>query len=225
MTDLTLAPSRFSSRRRISSGTLAAAIAVHLGVAAVIIALPPELVPVDRITRLIIKNIPAMPDPQPVVEKQKPEMAVQTHDRAPTHEKQPLAVTSILPSDGPQIGSDVIGFDPPTLPPVTSGLPVDPPAAPVMIGASIDPRFSDGFQPIYPAAMLRLGKEGSCTVRVTIDPRGRVSNVVPVRGDDPAFCAATEKQAFAKWRFRPATRDGVPIAGEKELSVRFRLDQ
>lgn len=38
-----------------------------------------------------------------------------------------------------------------------------------------------------------------------------------------AFCRATRAQALARWRFRPATRDGVATAAVQTLTVRFTL--
>ena len=40
---------------------------------------------------------------------------------------------------------------------------------------------------------------------------------------DEAFWIATQRHALRKWRFRPATRDGVPTASSKLLTIHFRL--
>jgi protein TonB len=44
-----------------------------------------------------------------------------------------------------------------------------------------------------------------------------------LRADDPSFLEATRKQALAKWRFLPATRDGQPVESWREMTVRFEL--
>lgn len=223
MTDLALAPSRFSSRRSISPGALGAAIAVHVGVAAIVIALPPELIPVERITRLIVTNVPMPPVPRPVEKPRTEPKVIATHATSKPLDQRPTVIDSVLDSEGPRIGGETTSVDPPP-PNIPYFETVPPPARqPVLTSASADPRYADAFQPAYPPAKLRLGEEGSCTVRVTIDVRGRVTSASAVRSSDPAFCAPTERQALSKWRFRPATRDGVAIATEKELTVQFRM--
>jgi len=68
-----------------------------------------------------------------------------------------------------------------------------------------------------------MEKEGHVTVRVSIGVDGRVTAVERVSASDDAFWAVTQRQALRKWRFRPATRDGAPVASTKVLTVRFRL--
>jgi protein TonB len=46
-------------------------------------------------------------------------------------------------------------------------------------------------------------------------------NADPVRFDIAEFLAATRRQALAKWRFKPATLDGVAVESWKEMTVRF----
>jgi protein TonB len=65
--------------------------------------------------------------------------------------------------------------------------------------------------------------EGFATVRVLIGTDGRVKQVEAVKASDPAFLDATRKQALAKWRFLPATRDGEAVESWREMTVRFQL--
>ena len=39
-----------------------------------------------------------------------------------------------------------------------------------------------------------------------------------------AFLDVTRRQALAKWKFRPATRDGVPYETWRSMTVRFVLE-
>lgn len=101
-----------------------------------------------------------------------------------------------------------------------------PPVAPVQIvSARPDPRYLASFQPDYPAAMIREGVEGKVTVRVHITPQGRVDAVDLIEATRPAFWNATRAQALAHWRFLPGTRDGVAVASERVMTVRFAFDQ
>lgn len=133
-------------------------------------------------------------------------------------------------------GPVVAPFEGPTLPPIIDPVPnfdrgpltrpADPPAhVPVLTGAARDPRFADRFQPAYPPAMERAERAGVCRVSVTVTPSGRVSAVRQLSCDDPAFFRATERQALSQWRFRPATRDGVPVEAMLEQTVRFQLPE
>lgn len=101
--------------------------------------------------------------------------------------------------------------------------PLDPPRVPVLVDAGIDPRALAQFQPDYPGTMIRQGMEGTVTVRVTINAEGRVTDISRIAASDERFWLATQRHALRKWRFRPATRDGVPVATTKTLTVRFTL--
>ena len=103
--------------------------------------------------------------------------------------------------------------------------PVPPPPPPVLTDATRDPRFADRFQPAYPPALEREGVAGRARVRVRIGADGRVLAVEDLGASDPAFFAATERQALRYWRFRPATRDGVPVESSQVLTVTFRLPE
>ena len=96
-------------------------------------------------------------------------------------------------------------------------------AEPVFVEAKMDPAAAGRFQPDYPAAMARAGTEGFATVRILIGTDGRVRQVVQVNATDPAFFAATERQALRYWRFRAATRDGIATESWRTLTVRFKL--
>jgi periplasmic protein TonB len=95
---------------------------------------------------------------------------------------------------------------------------------PIFKAALRDPRFARDFQPDYPVGKLRLEIEGSVTVRVLVGTDGRVRQVQIVRASDADFAKATEKQALKSWRFKPATRDGVPVEDWQTLTVRFDIN-
>ena len=98
-----------------------------------------------------------------------------------------------------------------------------PPAPPVLKGAKLDPHFAGSLQPAYPLGMLRLNLEGSVTVRVLVGADGRVKQVEPIKFTEEDFLKATREQAFKKWRFLPATRDGAPVESWREMTVRFQM--
>lgn len=195
--------------------------AVHVGIAALLLALPA----VEKVQEIIwaptpTHNYPADPPPpeQAPPERTAPEVKSVTVDPRVDD------LSAIRPDLGiataNEIDTDVVPLD-------LGGRDLfkdaTNPPAPVITAAQLDKRFLRGFQPDYPPAMVRLGKEGAVTVRVTIAPDGRVIDVMLVRADDPAFFEATRKQALRHWRFLPARRDGVAISSEREMTVRFTL--
>ncbi|MCW2389784.1 protein TonB [Sphingobium sp. B11D3B] len=213
--------SGYATRR--SPGALAAAIVFNGGLIGLLIALPAThylrpapTPPID------VRFVPTAPLPPPVTPE--PDAKVETQPTRPLDTpRDPVRVD-------PQINlgtmTDLTTKPYPPLPDLDAGKTiVTPPAAPVIVPAQPDARFADRFRPPYPPAMQREGREGSVTVRVSIDERGRVTAVEQVRASDPAFFEAAQRHALRAWRFRPATRDGVPVASEQVLTLRFELER
>jgi periplasmic protein TonB len=94
---------------------------------------------------------------------------------------------------------------------------------PALVAAAQDPRYLKDFQPAYPAAELRAQRDGIVKIRVLIGTDGRVKAAEPVSATSDAFFEATRRQALSKWRFKPASRGGVPEESWKTLSVRFEI--
>ena len=103
------------------------------------------------------------------------------------------------------------------------GITVDPPRTPVLVGATIDSRYAEAFQPPYPPAELRAQTEGAVTARVLVGVDGRVKAIEILASPSEGLASATRRQALARWRFKPATRDGIPVEGWKAMTVRFRI--
>jgi periplasmic protein TonB len=97
------------------------------------------------------------------------------------------------------------------------------PPTPVFKPAIRDSRFVRNFQPDYPVGMLRQEIKGSVTVRVLVGTDGRVRQVQILSATEPDFARATERQALKAWRFKPATRDGIPVEDWQTLTVRFDI--
>lgn len=200
---------------------LGAALAVTGGiVAGMTFFLAPQLVFAPPREPFIGYPVPLPKDPPP--DKPKPETAQPrpSHvDTTPTPPRIPVETpftTTIQPPFVPTAPMDA-GTG-------TGDVAADPPKpAPPLIGAMRDPRFARDFQPQYPGAELRMQREGTATVRVHIGPDGRVTEVQQVRATSPGFFEATKRQALAKWRFRPATRGGVPEDSWQTLTVTFVL--
>lgn len=75
--------------------------------------------------------------------------------------------------------------------------------------------------PVYPAKAKRDRLQGRVLLKVFVDEKGRASEVRVVRSVPDLDNAAIA--AVAKWTFRPAKKDGTPIAAWVVVPVEFRL--
>lgn len=197
------------------------AIAVHAVVVAAFLFMPKEVIDLVRRTPPITTYpvpLPPPPDPEPAADAKAPTKT----DVLP---QKPTTTDPIIPLPIPDFGPADSEKSSPFDGTGTRVVPPPPPPAhvPVLVEASIAPGALPAFQPDYPGAMIRQGLDGSVTVRVTISPEGRVTDIERVSATDESFWLATQRHALRKWRFRPATRDGVAVSSVKLLSIRFTL--
>jgi periplasmic protein TonB len=80
------------------------------------------------------------------------------------------------------------------------------------------------LKPPYPESKLLTGEEAALTLRLTISEQGRVIAVDPVGRADGVFLDAARRYLMAHWRYKPATRDGQPVASSLTITLRFELD-
>jgi len=210
----------YANRR--SPGALAAAVAFNGGILALLVALPAThyLRPTPT-PPIKVQFVPL--DPVPPPEPVEPDAQVRTEPTR-TADPTPDPVRVDTQIDLAQTIDLTLDDFPPPPDPSAGTTSIKPPPPPVILRAEPDPRFADRFRPPYPPSMQREGLEGSVTVRVAIDARGRVTSVEQVSATHPAFFEAAQRHALRAWRFRPATRDGVPVASEQVLTLRFELE-
>lgn len=198
--------------------------AVHAVIIAAVVAMPGIEVPRTFDGPVFAFPVPAEKPPEPVVEQQKPEIEIarptrqSLPDRSTTTTRpDPVVPTSnygdidILSGSG-GIG-DTIRMDPIRIAP-----------DPVMVGASLNRRYANDFQPPYPVGQLRREREGTVNVRVLVGTDGRVKDIRLIDSPHEDFWSATRKQALGKWRFTPATRDGLPVESWMTLKVLFQIN-
>jgi TonB family protein len=82
------------------------------------------------------------------------------------------------------------------------------------------PAVIEENRPAYPAEALAARPSGEVSVTATVSPAGEVSGVELAQGVAPALDRAA-LDAATRWRFRPATRDGVPVASRVQLLFHF----
>lgn len=211
----------------IKPGALSVAIGLNGAVIAALMFASPEIV--TRFVEpepMITENIPLPIDPPPIP-KPKLDTKVETRTPNPPPAERPFTVDSVKPDPG--------GYTQPSGPTgmdggVTGGTgtviepPYVPPHVAVVTGVQLDPSYARFFQPAYPGSEMRAGREGRVTVRVLVGTDGRVKQVELVSAASDLFFEATKRQALSKWRFKPATRDGVPEEGWRTMSVSFVIN-
>ncbi|TGX53263.1 energy transducer TonB [Sphingomonas gei] len=184
----------------------------------------PNIVP--TLKRPDIKLIDIFDPPVPPPDQPKPQPKTDDHvaqNPTPTAPDPYIRTESENPTrTTPEIGDPPL----PPLPKVAEG-PISvsepPPPLPPLMRAEQDRRYLKDFQPAYPAAELRAQRDGLVQIRVLIGVDGRVKAAEPVSATSDAFFEATRRQALSKWRFKPATRGGIPEESWKQLSVRFLI--
>ncbi len=211
-------------RQRRSPASLAIVVALHAAAFGALILAGSSQFLQQPERRTVITEIPLPPDPQPV----QPE---QPDDERRTEPRETFLTTvpPIGPADGnavPTGESDPIPAQGPTGEQTVTPRhdpPPDPPP-PVRREAQLDPRYAGDLQPPYPRSEETAGRGGVVRIRLTISANGRVSAVQRLSATSEAFWRVTEQQALRRWRFRPATLDGRPVQGFKEMTVRFRIE-
>jgi periplasmic protein TonB len=155
---------------------------------------------------------PAPPPPPPPVVKAPPPTVI----AAPAVAKTPTAFEVAPPPDVPA----------PPAPPVVVQAAEAPPAAPSppkMLPASAVQYLDTPLD--YPRASRRLSEAGTVTLRVYIDERGHVASVQLSRSSGFARLDDAALASVKKWRFKPYSENGQPMAGYAVIPVMFELEK
>jgi TonB family protein len=76
----------------------------------------------------------------------------------------------------------------------------------------------------YPPMALRMGVEGDVTLKIEVDPEGRVTKAEIIKSAGAGFDEEALK-AVRQSRFEPAQRDGYNVPAEFTYIYRFRLQR
>ena len=209
---------------RFNPAGLTAAIAINAAfVAALMFSVPSMIAPPNPDDPLTTYTVPPTPPPppehvdKPVVNRIRPIETVTVPKPLIETDRPTNLITTI---DPPPPAGAIVGSDPG---PVLID-PVSPPAPLAYVEPAIDARYALDFQPIYPAAERRAEREGRVTVRVLVGTDGRVKEAKRLAATSDAFWQVTLDRALAKWRFKPATRGGIPVEAWRTLSLTFVLE-
>ena len=100
--------------------------------------------------------------------------------------------------------------------------PVEAAPAPV-IPPSADAKELRNPAPPYPAMSRKLKEEGTVTLKVLVKADGRVEQIEIAKSSGYKRLDDAAKKAFKRWKFSPATQDGVAIDYWYEFDFEFSL--
>ncbi len=219
---------RYHRPQGLNTGSLGISVGITGAmIAGLIFAAAPSIIRRPPETHLTIRNIDLLPPPQLDPTPPPPKQVQQRPIVSPTPLVRPT--TSPTPVLAPLAPIELGPVLPPTGTgpgPIASSSPAAEPTvppAPVLVDAQVDPRYAAALQPPYPAEERRAEHQGRVVVRVLIGVDGRVKQVERRSADSDAFYRETERQALGKWRFKPATRDGIPVEAWRTMAIRFVL--
>lgn len=78
-------------------------------------------------------------------------------------------------------------------------------------------------RPIYPVALRRSNISGHAVLRFIVTADGRTADIVVEKTTHAEFGEAAA-EAVAKWRYRPAIKDGKPVACALIFPIVFNLN-
>ena len=111
-----------------------------------------------------------------------------------------------------------------------SSSPVSPSPAVVPTSASV-PATAPGYHmgsvstpsPDYPYSARRRRREGVVLIGLDVSADGDVTLALVLESSGDAALDEAARNTLERWRLRPATEGGHPVAGRVEVPVRFRL--
>jgi len=111
-----------------------------------------------------------------------------------------------------------------TPPPPPPPEPEPPPSGPLRVGGDVKAPVSlERPEPLYTDAARKARIQGTVIVEAIISKSGRVEDVRVIKGL-PAGLSQQAEEAVKKWRFKPGTLNGEPVATLFNLTVSFKLD-
>ncbi|MFC5695058.1 TonB family protein [Pseudomonas sp. GCM10022186] len=77
--------------------------------------------------------------------------------------------------------------------------------------------------PIYPAQARRRNQQGLVLVEVRLDADGQLRELRLLRSSGVESLDRSAMDAVANWRFRPETRNGLPVPSRVHIPIEFAL--
>jgi protein TonB len=77
--------------------------------------------------------------------------------------------------------------------------------------------------PVFPSLAMNLGVEGTVLVNALISENGDVIQAAIVKGIKGSYgFEEVSQNAVRKWKFKPATKDGINVRVWKTIAINFK---
>jgi periplasmic protein TonB len=102
---------------------------------------------------------------------------------------------------------------------------------PIQLPAQLAPQFTENLfplhipQPAYPRRARSRGIEGWVKVGFTIQPNGKVKDIVILNAEPSGIFDNATRRSVAQWTFKPQLLDGKPTPRRVEQTIRFNLQR
>lgn len=97
-------------------------------------------------------------------------------------------------------------------------------ATPAFAQSKIDPAVVvRTVEPEYPADLKEAHVMGVVVVNFVVDEQGNVSEPTVQKSSNAGF-EKPALEAVKKWKFKPARKDGVPVAKKVSVPIKFVID-
>ena len=87
------------------------------------------------------------------------------------------------------------------------------------------PRYEVNFPPAYPSIGRRRGYEGGVMLSVKVLTNGTAGELIIKKSSGHSILDRAALRAVKKWKFKPASRMGVPVTMWVDVPVRFILEE
>ena len=134
--------------------------------------------------------------------------------------KAELSITESLPNGAKMPALEAVKED---SFPEKDKAPQDDSAKPLAEQGSTPPRVISSANPEYTSEARAKKISGTCLVGLTVDPGGMPANVHIVKSLDKGL-DENAIQAVQKYRFTPATKDGVAVAKDIKIEANFQIN-
>lgn len=218
---------RYERRQRVNPGSAVLALAINGAILGGLVLFANPTFKKNIETILTIEPIPIdpviPPPPPPPPQPQPKQKTIEHASPQPLDTSKSVTVSKIIdptplaqPFTPVLDGGGTVG---------TGAVEIAKPAPPTLVDPMIDQRYANLFQPVFPPDEQRAGRGGRVVVRVLVGVDGRVKDIEQVSATSESFFAVTRKRALEKWRFKPGTRDGIPVEAWRTIAVSFVLNE
>jgi len=97
--------------------------------------------------------------------------------------------------------------------------------SPIVTEPRFDAAYLNNPAPVYPNMSRRLRETGMVQLRVRVDSAGLPTNVVLAKSCGYSRLDDAALAAVRRWKFQPATRDGVAIEATVVVPIEFSLEK